>query len=88
MKWTVVWQPEAERRLAELWMNSNDRMAITQASHALDQALRRSPEIVGESRDMGRRILLVPPLAVIYTFQPEDRLVKVISVWQFTPPNA
>jgi hypothetical protein len=39
MKFTVLWVPGAEQRLAELWLNASERDAITTASHVIDQHL-------------------------------------------------
>jgi hypothetical protein len=38
--------------------------------------LQHTPDSVGESRAAGRRILIVPQLAVIYRVLPDDRLGK------------
>jgi hypothetical protein len=62
--WTVVWLPDAENELAELWINSSDRDRLTAAADQIDKILRHDPEAIGESRAHGRRILIVPPLAV------------------------
>lgn len=83
MKWTVVWQPSAERRLTELWNNGPDRAAITVAANAIDQMLASNPLSVGEARDGNRRIVVVPPLAVYYTVSEPDRLVSVFDVWRW-----
>jgi hypothetical protein len=88
MSYTVVWKPEAERRLAQLWLDAADRNAVTQAAHQIDQRLRIGPEDAGESRPGGRRLLLVSPLGVLFRVIPQDRLVRVLTVWQFqTPPK-
>jgi hypothetical protein len=83
MIYTVIWKREAERRLATIWLGSTDRPAITQAANQIDQQLRRDPDDQGESRPDGRRILLVPPLGVLFKVQPLDRVVTVVAVWQF-----
>jgi plasmid stabilization system protein ParE len=83
MKWTVIWLPDAEQELADLWLNSADRAAVTQSSHIIDSLLKQDPETVGESRDGNRRILLVAPLGVIYRVLPDDRRVEVLHVWRY-----
>ncbi|HEV3119678.1 MAG TPA: hypothetical protein VGY58_21650 [Gemmataceae bacterium] len=82
MSFTVIWKPEAENRLASLWMNAHDRKAITAAAHEIDQTLRVEAETCGESRPNGRRILIAVPLGVIYRVEPLDRVVHVITVWE------
>lgn len=83
MNYTVFWTPSAEEELADIWLNAADRAAITQASHRIDQRLRRDPGNDGESRSRGRRIMIDRPLAVIYRPHPEDRTVDVLHVWTF-----
>lgn len=83
MSYSVLWRPIAEQRLAEIWMSANDRNAVSRAAHAIDEALRVDPEQVGESRADDVRILLEPPLGVLYTVSPDDRMVYVLSVWRW-----
>jgi hypothetical protein len=87
MDWTVVWLPDAEIELAELWLASIDREATTAAADQIDQLLRNSPETAGESRTADRRILIIPPLAVIYRAFPDDRFVRVSSVREIRRKN-
>ncbi|MCI0363492.1 MAG: hypothetical protein L0219_06385 [Phycisphaerales bacterium] len=83
MDWTVAWLPDAESELAELWLTATDRERVTIAADQIDMQLRRYPEDAGESRASGRRILIVPPLAVTYRVLADDRLVQVVNVWEF-----
>jgi hypothetical protein len=83
MKYTVLWIPNAERELADLWVDSGDRGAIAGAANEIDRLLRIDPSHAGESRSHGRRILLVPPLGVTYEILEDDRLVRVLDVWRF-----
>lgn len=83
MKYTVIWKPEAERRLATLWMDAANRSAVTEAANQIDEMLRRDPDDKGESRDRGRRVLTVPPLGVLFKVRPQDRIVYVLTVWRF-----
>jgi hypothetical protein len=87
MDWTVVWLPDAENELAELWLASSDRDATTAAADQIDQLLRKSPETSGESRAADRRILIMPPLAVIYRAFPDDRIVRVSNVREIRQRN-
>jgi plasmid stabilization system protein ParE len=83
MSWTVIWLPDAEQELADIWLNASDRASITRAAHIIDQILKHDPENAGESRPNNRRILIVLPLAVIYRVLPDDRRVEVVHVWHF-----
>jgi len=82
MKYTVIWRPTAERKLAELWNSDQDRKAITDAANALDALLRSSPLEIGESRAGNSRVLTVFPLSLYYDVYEEDKLVAVWAVWR------
>jgi hypothetical protein len=43
MRWTVVYLPDAEAQLADLWTRASDRQAVTDASDRLDRLLRDDP---------------------------------------------
>lgn len=82
MKYTVVWRPAAERALAEIWTNAQDRNRITDAANSIDALLRADPLAVGESRVVNIRILTVLPLCIYYDVHDDDRLVAVWAVWR------
>jgi plasmid stabilization system protein ParE len=84
MKFTVVWLPRAERELAELWEKSTNRSNLTLAADRLDQVLRTIPDRIGEECPDHRRVTFDPPLAVLYRVLLQDRIVRVISVWDIT----
>ena len=83
MNYTVLWKPEAERQLATICTRSANRNLNTDSSRLIDKTLGVKPEEVGESREGGFRILLEPPLGVIYTVSEGDRKVDVVAVWSF-----
>jgi plasmid stabilization system protein ParE len=83
MNFTVIWKPEAERRLATIWTDAADRNAVTRAVAAIDRALKSHPEDLGESRNKGRRVFLEGPLGVAFHVSPSDRMVTVLTVWEF-----
>jgi hypothetical protein len=87
MTYTVTWLPDAEAELAELWMSASDRERVQIAADQTDQQLRLRPNDVGESHPKGRRILISPPLTVIYRVRDDDRLVQVLHVQSFPPRN-
>jgi hypothetical protein len=49
MIFTVVYQPEIENDLADLWLNAPDRAAVTVAANTIDDQLRRNPYAMSES---------------------------------------
>jgi plasmid stabilization system protein ParE len=81
MKYTVVWRPDAERRLAEIWLAATDHQAVTDAANQIDALLRADPTNGGEARDLGVRVLTRPPITVYFEVSEPDRLVTVWSVW-------
>jgi len=88
MDWTVVWVPDAEQELADLWLNATDRDRITLAAAEIERRLRHDPESAGESREAGRRILIAPPLAATFRVSPADRLVQVLNLREFRPKGS
>lgn len=88
MNWTVVWLPNAEDELAELWLAAPDRELVTLAVEQIDKQLGRDPAAAGESRSDGRRILIVPPLAATFRVLPDDRIVQVVNVREFRPKES
>ena len=87
MKYTVLWVMDAESELARLWLDAvpEQRRRVTIAANEIDHRLRIDPQAQGESRGETMRILLVPPLGVKYGINDEDRLVRVLNVWDFKP---
>ena len=83
MKYSVRWVTKAEFELARLWLNAADRAAITSAANEIDARLAINPDVEGESRSGGRRILLVAPLGGTYDVRHADRVVLVLDVWKF-----
>ena len=82
MRFTVLWKPQAERTLLELWLQSSDRETLTRAAEEIESLVRQRPDSVGESRERGRRWLFVEPLGVDYSVSVNDRVVEIINVWK------
>jgi hypothetical protein len=83
VNYTVRWLPAAEQELAALWLDTAARAAVTRAANALDQALQRAPEELGESRSQSLRILFEPPLGILFRVRVDMRVVEVAHVWEF-----
>jgi plasmid stabilization system protein ParE len=88
MNYNVIWLPDAERELTDLWLHSPDRGIVTKAAAVIDRLLERNPEYEGESRTNDQRILFASPLAVIYRLRSEEREVAVLHVWRFRTSRA
>jgi mRNA-degrading endonuclease RelE of RelBE toxin-antitoxin system len=82
MKYTVLWSPEAEDLLAEIWLGATDRTAITSAQPLIDAELANDPETKGTEVSEGLRRLKVEQLMVLFEVQAGNRLVKVTAVRQ------
>jgi hypothetical protein len=80
MTWTVAYRPSAKDELAELWLATPDRHALTLAADEVDRLLRIDPLNCGESRDGAMRLLIMPPLAVFFDVSSDDRMVIIWNV--------
>lgn len=80
MNYTVLWEPGAERRLAELWNAGPDRGAIAAAADQIDTLLARDPTAQGESRSGNRRLVYRGPLAVLFDVRLAEGTVYVLAV--------
>ena len=78
-RFTVTWLEDAQNELAELWLEANDRSAITSATHAIDRELAEDAASKGEDVSEGLRSLTVPPLRVIFAVSEDDRIVEVMQ---------
>jgi plasmid stabilization system protein ParE len=83
MKYDVIWLPDAEQELAEVWLNAPNRNLVSQAAFGIDLSIEADPNNVGESRPNERRIFFVPPLGIIYRVLESPQRVEVIHVWRF-----
>jgi plasmid stabilization system protein ParE len=84
MNWTVIWKPDAEDDLATLWLNADDKAAISAAANRIDAQLRKDPLTAGESREKNRRILFEVPLGVVYHTDKKGSAVQVLRVWRIS----
>lgn len=82
MDYTVEWNPLARTKLAQMWVDGPDRQAITDSADLIDLKLMRSPETVGKASGEDR-LLIVEPLAVIFSVDPVKRKVFVLEVWRW-----
>jgi len=81
MRFTVVWKPEAERRLAELWMAADEPQQLADAADLIERELTVAPMSVGEQRIGSIRVVVVPPLGMHFRVNSEDRQGLVLTVW-------
>ena len=80
MNYEVVWRPEAEEELAQIWPDAADRNAVAGAADWFDAALARDPFDVGEAIDPPSRMAFVDPLALVFDVFPQTHQVLVKTV--------
>jgi hypothetical protein len=80
MRYTVDWEDPALDDLADLWTRAVNRQAVRDAANRVDGLLAYDPEIKGVDF-YGDRLLVEPPLHVVYRVIPVDRRAVVIHVW-------
>jgi plasmid stabilization system protein ParE len=80
VNYRVRWRKLARNQLAEIWLASTDRNAVSAAAHHVDQMLARDPMACSESRDRGRRVVFVGPLTVFFRIIEDDKKVLFVNV--------
>ena len=80
-RYTVVGDRSALKRLADLWLdNPAIRQEITDAANEVETTLAHEPKRLGIPTPGRARLVVRPPLAVLYVPYEEDRQVHVILV--------
>jgi hypothetical protein len=80
-RYTVVWSRSAKSRLAELWLdNPAIRQEITEVADQIDRALAHVPATIGIPVSPRSRLVVLPPLSVLYWISENDKQVRVIHV--------
>ncbi len=81
MNYSVDWTPEADARLAEVWLNHPAaRQAITEAQDRIDRLLAADPLRHAQSQVEGLYTLDEPPLRAQYEISEDERHATVVSV--------
>ena len=81
--YTVRWKRTALDRLAELWLEADNRSAVTTAVDEIDRILAGDPHNAGESRSGETRVLFVAPLGVFFEIPDSSKVVDVLRMWTF-----
>lgn len=76
------WRKSVSRKLLDRCARAQQplRDAILNAMAEAEELLRNEPEFAGESRDEGRRFVIVSPLSITYRIDHRSRTVFVIHV--------
>ena len=79
-RFTVVWHQEAEDELARIWLESENRQAVSTAANAIDRQLGNDADAKGIYLFVGLRLFEQQPLRVIYRVREEDRLASILYI--------
>ncbi|HLQ46066.1 MAG TPA: hypothetical protein VK137_15100 [Planctomycetaceae bacterium] len=85
MKFTVVWSPQAEKELCELWLKSRNPADLARQVDAIERNLMTNADELGESREDGTRLLIVELIAVLFEVKLEDRKASVLHIESIPP---
>lgn len=80
-RFTVAWRRSARDELGEIWLTADHRDEITTAANRIDGLLAHQADRLGEEF-YGDRLIVVPPVHVVFTVSVPDRLVIVEQVWR------
>ena len=76
MSYQVIFAPQVNRDLVDLWVESDQQREITLAVDSLVRRLRASPTAVGESRNANRRVAFEWPVGIAFEIDEESRQVN------------
>jgi len=79
-RFRVLWNRPAVDSLAAMWNDAADRQAIADAANAIDDELSVNPASRGSELSEGLRVLMAPPLRVLFEVSDEDRTAKIVGV--------
>lgn len=84
---TVTWDDDALDELAAIWtaLDVSELAVVAGALSSIHQNLTTDPFGNSESRDADVRVMISPPLGILFTV--DGNAVTVTHVWMFqTPP--
>jgi hypothetical protein len=79
MRYTVVWDRDAENELMEIWLDAADRAAVSAAANDIDRELAHDPELKGVEF-YGDRLIVVRPVCATFRVVHGDCQVIVRQV--------
>ena len=83
MIWTVLYLPSADDRLTNIWIESDNREAVTAAANFIDSQLGDNALTAGESREANKRMIIKAPLAAHFYVIPDVMKVVVFHVQEW-----
>jgi hypothetical protein len=80
MRYTLLWRPIAERQLIDLWSNfPAERSDLTRAVDEVERLLRDDPSVKGRPFGVSR-VLIKPPIIVLFSVDEGDKKVKIMWI--------
>jgi len=78
----LEWRGLALSHLTDEWLKAESplRATITAAIYEVEQRLKRAPDIAGESREPGTRVLILNPLTVMFHVNVRTKIVLISGV--------
>lgn len=76
IRYTVVWEQDAQGDLADVWLQAGDRAA----AEAIDRDLAVDASAKGIELSEGLRAYHAPPIRVLFLVRENDRIVEVLRV--------
>jgi mRNA-degrading endonuclease RelE of RelBE toxin-antitoxin system len=80
MSFSVDWSPDSLDTLASIWVQAQDRSAVTAAEQEISRALARNPLADGKPVSEGLYAIAIHPLRVLFEVSEKERTVTVVSV--------
>jgi hypothetical protein len=81
VKYRVQWDPDAFRELRKAWLAASEPDAGLLAFDEIETILSVDANNAGESREGELRILIVPPIGVIFQARPDIGEVLIVNAW-------
>lgn len=78
-RFNVIWWRFARAKLADLWLEATDKLAVTAAANEIDRLLADDPAGCAEASHEGLYRLTIKPLTVQYSVEAAKR--RVVRVW-------
>lgn len=90
MRYTVIWEPDSEADLAQIWLTAdgNLRRELTKATAYFDHSLAENAHQKGTlwNDQFNERLVVAPPtpgfpiIAIACEVIPDDRLVRIVKL--------
>ena len=85
-RYKVVWRKRALNDLAEIWLEANDRQAVTDAVRIAENKLAERPSGWGAEMSEGLFRIVAGPVRVLFTIEEKTRRVRIARVWRPREP--